>query len=318
MSTTEPPATFDEPDVASQPEPEPEPPGQPAQSGDRHLLAWLGLLALVVSAGVGGNLFGLRDRLSGSERRAPKAPAASRAAGGAASATTIPRPATLVRSQPWWQAVTTLEGQAAGTSPLTIDEGAIQWRVRGVCETGRLLVTVPGRPKPLLEAPCTGTDTPLGYATKAGAMNLKVAADGPWKLHVEQQVDVPLEEEPLPVMSAPGTKVVFTGDFYRMDQTGTGTITVYRLADGSHALRLDDFFVSPNVDLEITFSPLEAPKTTPEFMAERWVKAAPLDITAGSLNFTVPRDVDPAQFKSVVIWCPLINSAYAAATLKPA
>lgn len=187
-----------------------------------------------------------------------------------------------------------------------------------MCQSGRLVVTVPGRPKPVLEAPCTGADTPFGYATKAGAINLKVAAEGPWKLHVEQQVDVPLEEAPLPAMSAPGTKAVFKGDFYRMDQTGKGTITVYRLVDGSHALRLDDFFVSANVDLEITFSPLEAPRTTPEFMGTSWVKAAPLDITAGSLNFNGPADVDPASYKSVVIWCPLINSAYAAATLQPA
>ncbi|MEX2658660.1 MAG: DM13 domain-containing protein, partial [Acidimicrobiales bacterium] len=151
-----------------------------------------------------------------------------------------------------------------------------------------------------------------------GTIEVEVASDGPWELLVEQQVDIPLEEEPLPSMSAPGTSVVATGDFYRMDQTGKGSITVYRLEDGSHALRLDDFYVSPNVDLEITLSPLEAPRTTPEFMAAPWVRAAPLDITAGSLNFMLPREVDPTKYKSVVIWCPLIDSAYAAATLKAA
>ena len=316
MSTTEPPVAVDPAQVP--PEPEAGPPDRRADGTGHHPVAWLGLLALLVSAAVGGNVFGLRDTLTGSEPRKPKAPAASRAAGGPAPAATAPRPETLVRSQPWWQAVTTLEGQGATTSRLAINEDAMQWRVRGVCGSGRLVVTVPGRPKPVLEAPCTGADTPLGYATKTGAISLKVAADGPWTLHVEQQVDVPLEEEPLPSMSAPGTKVVFTGDFYRMDQTGKGTITVYRLPDGSHALRLDDFFVSPNIDLEITFSPLEAPRTTPEFMGAPWVKAAPLDITAGALNFTVPAGVDPGKYKSVVIWCPLINSAYAAATLRPA
>ena len=316
MSTTEPPAAVDP--AQAPPEPEAEPPDGPATGTRHHPMAWLGLLALLVSAAVGGNLFGLRDTFTGSELREPKPPAAGRAATGPSPAATAPRPGTLVRSQPWWQAVKTLEGEQPTTSPLTINEDAMQWRVRGVCQSGRLVVTVPGRPKPVLEAPCTGADTPFGYATKAGAINLKVAAEGPWKLHVEQQVDVPLEEAPLPAMSAPGTKAVFKGDFYRMDQTGKGTITVDRLVDGSHALRLDDFFVSANVDLEITFSPLEAPRTTPEFMGTSWVKAAPLDITAGSLNFNGPADVDPASYKSVVIWCPLINSAYAAATLQPA
>lgn len=35
------------------------------------------------------------------------------------------------------------------------------------------------------------------------------------------------------------------------------------------------------------------------------------------MNFAVPAEVDPAQYRSVVIWCPLIDSAYAAATLVP-
>lgn len=315
MSATEPPVAVDDPHVP----PEQGPPDPPPRTLFQRSLPWLGLLALVVSAVAGGNVFGLRDTLLGSEPRAPKAPVASRvvdgpAAGGAPAP--APAPATLVRSQPWWQTVVTLEGEGAGTERVTVDQGALQWRVRGVCQSGRLVVTVPGRPRPVLEAACAGAETPFGYATKVGDLSLQVAADGPWQLHVEQQVDVPLVEEPLPAMSAPGTTVVAVGDFYRMDQTGKGTITVYRLADGSHALRLDDFFVSANIDLEITFSPLEEPRTTPEFMGAPWVKAAPLDITAGALNFTVPREVDPTLYKSVVIWCPLINSAYAAATLR--
>ncbi|HUR24212.1 MAG TPA: DM13 domain-containing protein [Acidimicrobiales bacterium] len=314
MSTTEPPAPPADP---SAPAPEAGPPDRPRHGATHRALPWLGLLALLLSAAAGGNLFGLGDRLTGSEPRKPRAPAASRAAGGSTPAATVPRPATLVRSQPWWQAVTTLEGQGTTTSRLSIEGSALQWRVRGECGSGRLVVTVPSRPKPLLSTPCAGagTGTPFGYATKTGAMSLKVAAAGPWKLRVEQQVDVPLVEDPLPAMSAPGTKVLATGDFYRMDQTGQGTVTLYRLADGSHALRLDDFFVSPNIDLQLTFSPLEAPHTTPEFVASPWVKAAPLDITAGALNFDVPREIDPSKYRSVVIWCPLIDSAYAAATL---
>lgn len=313
MSTREQAVAVDDPPPATEAEARP---GEGALHGP---LAWLGVSALVFSAAVGGNQFGLRDRLAGSGAREPKEPAASRVADRPTPASSAPRAETLVRSQPWWQAVTILDGGKGTTkSRVVIDEAAMQWRVRGMCESGRLVVTVPGRPKPVLEAPCTGAESPFGYATKAGTIEVKVASDGPWTLQVDQQVDVPLEEEPLPSMSAPGTSVVAMGDFYRMDQTGKGSITVYRLADGSHALRLDDFYVSPNVDLEITFSPLEAPRTTAEFMATPWVKAAPLDITAGSLNFVVPPDVDPMQYKSVVIWCPLIDSAYAAATLKAA
>lgn len=311
MSGTERPAAVQDHPVSAPPGPaDPTP-----SSGGRRIATWIGLAALTLSALVGGNVFGARESLFPAERREAKAPAVSRGVQGPA-APVAPR-ATLVRSQPWWQDVATLDGTGAGpTAGVTIDEGALQWRVRATCSSGRIVVSLPGRPQPLLDVACTGGGTAFGYSTTVGAAALQVAADGPWQLRVEQQVDVPLLEPPLPSMSAPGTKVVRTGSFYRMDQTGQGIVTFYRLADGSHVLRLDDdFFVSANVDLLVTLSPLEAPRTTPEFMAAPWVVAAPLDITAGSLNFTLPPGVDPTAYKSVVIWCPLIDSAYAAATL---
>ncbi|HSH59190.1 MAG TPA: hypothetical protein VK988_06010 [Acidimicrobiales bacterium] len=70
--------------------------------------------------------------------------------------------------------------------------------------------------------------------------------------------------------------------------------------------------MTPNVDLEIRLSPLEAPRSTAEFMSAPSALVAPLDVTAGSMNFAVPADVDPSQYRSVVIRCPLIDSAYAA------
>ena len=314
MTKDESPVTVDEaPDRAVPPQQ-----GEPQSARPRQMLTTIGLVALAASALVGGNVFGMRDRLLGSETREPRAPAASRAAD-ATTATTAAASPTLLRSWPWWQDVTTLEGEGEGrTERFTIGDDALQWRVSGTCGSGRLVVTEPSRAEPLLDTACEGTEKEYGIASKAGAKTLEVRADGPWLLEVDQQVDVPLEEPPLPAMSAPGTEVVASGEFYRMDQTGEGTITVYRLADGAYALRLDDFFVTANVDLQIRFHPLEAPRTTEDYLSAPAPLAAPLDITAGSLNFLVPEDVDPTKYNSVVIWCPLITSAYAAATLQPA
>jgi hypothetical protein len=97
---------------------------------------------------------------------------------------------------------------------------------------------------------------------------------------------------------------------------GTGTANVYRTADGTHLLRLDRFFVTANVDLELRLSPLEAPRSTEQYLSSPSVWVAPLDVTTGSLNFTLPADVDPSRYRSLVVWCPIINSAYAAATLR--
>ncbi|HEX2064837.1 MAG TPA: DM13 domain-containing protein [Acidimicrobiales bacterium] len=279
------------------------------------------MIALVISALVGGNVFGLRERFFGSETPERKTAAVGRTAPGAGAApipaqvpTTVP-PETVVRSQPWWQRVATVEDAGAKSHPVTIADGAVQWRVGWSCQTGQLSVTVPGRPRPVVDARCPGHGT--GYSTRTGHFALDVRAGGPYRLDIEQQLDVPLVEPPLPAMAAPGTAKVATGSLYGMDQTGYGTATFYRLADGSHALRLDEFFVTANVDLELTLSPLEAPKTTKEFMDAPFVFVAPLDITAGSMNFAVPADVDPTRYRSLVVWCPLIDRAYAAATLGP-
>lgn len=293
-------------------------PGQPTRSSQRMLSA-LGLLAVVASALVGGNVLGSRERLWGSESPVARPAAGSRVAdpGTGENPTEAPagRDQSVLRSQPWWQGLTTLEGTGSMTAaPFTVAEDALQWRVKWKCETGRLLVRAPNQARPVIDAACPGSGT--GYGLAKGAVALQVTAGGPWNMVVDQQVDVPLYEPPLPVMSAPETRMVFTGSLYRMDQVGTGTVNVYRLGDGSHVLRLEQFFVTANVDLELRLSPLEEPRTTEQFMNAPSVWVAPLDVTTGSLNFTVPAEVDPARYRSLVVWCPLIDSAYAAATLR--
>lgn len=301
--------------VDTPPAPPPAPPPPPPA---KRALTALGLLALAASAVFGGNLFGVREQVFGPGTPPPRPAAVSRAADEAAltPATTAPAQETVLRSQPWWQEITVLEGDGpTTTAPFSIDEGAIQWRIAWTCRSGALTVRAESESEPLVDEACPGEGN--GYSTETGAVSLRVEADGPWELRVEQQIDVPLVEAPLPAMTAPGTVVQSVGSFYRMDQSTTGTVTIYDLADGGHALRLDDFFVPPNIDLEIRLSPLEAPRTSEEFMAAPSVWVAPLDVTAGSMNFAVPPEVDPAEYRSVVIWCPLIDSAYAGATLVP-
>ncbi|MEJ7765015.1 MAG: DM13 domain-containing protein [Acidimicrobiales bacterium] len=292
-------------------------PGPPPQAGFRRALSWLGLLALLASALFGGNAFGVRERFLGSETPEARPAAVSRGSLDTGSAATTPPPKeTVLRSQPWWQGVTKLEGVGPTTAPLSIEAGAIQWRVKATCQSGSLLVRAAGQARQVLATSCPGTQT--GYGTRTGALSLEVTADGPWQMEVDQQVDLPLYEPALPAMTAAGTVAVASGSFYRVDQVGTGTVTVYRLAAGGYALRLDDFFVTANTDLELQLSPLEAPRTTDEVINARSGSIAALDVTAGSLNFAVPGGIDPSSYRSLVIWCERTRNAYAAASLKPA
>jgi hypothetical protein len=289
------------------------PPSPPAT---RRALAAVGLLALVGSGLVGANVGRTRERLWGSESPTARPAAASRTVGDGTSETTVETGQSVLHSQPWWQSVGKLEGTgSATTQPFTVGPGAIQWRVTATCSSGHLLVRAPNQARPVIDANCSGT--PTGYGVAKGQVSLQVTADGPWQLVVDQQVDVPLNEPPLPAMTAPGTAVVGSGSLYRIDQVGTGAVTLYRLNDARYALRFDNFFITANSDLEVQLSPLDAPHSTDQVVKSGPVTVAPLDVTTGSLNFVLPANVDPTQYKSVVIWCDRLYSAYAAAILKP-
>lgn len=282
----------------------------------RRAAGGVGLLVLVASLVVGADLFGTRESLFGSATPEARTAASSRSGAFAPIETSAPAK-TVLRSQPWWQQVARFDSAAQpGRTAFRISDGAIQWRVRWNCSRGRFVIRTSAQPKALIDAPCDGDGT--ATLTEKVDGDLQIDAVGPWTARIEQQVDVPLIEAPLPAMTAPGARSILRGSFYRIDQVGRGRLTIYRLANGRHALRLSDFYVTPNIDLEIRLSPLRKPRTTRQYLTAPARFVAPLNTTAGSMNFVLPAGVDPARYRSVVIWCPLITSAYAAATLERA
>lgn len=292
------------------------PPVPPAADLRRRFASALGVLAVLASALFGGNVLGVRERFLGSESPTPLPAAVSRAGGvadaGGPPATTAPQ--TVLRSQPWWQSVTTLRGEGSMSTTVRIDPAAIQFRVTATCSSGRLLVRAPEQRRPVLDSACPAAEP--GYGISTGEVTLELVADGPWELRVDQHVEVPLVEPPLPGMNA--TTAIASGSFYRVDQVGLGTVTIHRLQNGTYALRLEDFFVTANTDLELQLSTLEQPRTTEQIRGTRSERIAFLDVTAGALNFVLPPGLDPTKYRSLVIWCEITRNAYAAARLQPA
>jgi hypothetical protein len=284
-----------------------------APSMARRVATAVGFVALAASLVIGTDMFGAREALFGSATPPPRASAFSRVFRNAPPAQTN---RTVLRSQPWWQEVETLRGSGPLTTPpLDIGADAIQWRMRWSCTTGRFKVTSAGLPT-LVDAACPATRTTEAATRPRVALN--VDADGPWTMRVERQIDVPLVEPPLPAMTAPRATRLAVGRFYGIDQVGRGRVTVYRLPNGRHALRLDNFYVTPNIDLEIRLSPLREPRSTRQYQRASSALVRMLDVTTGSMNFMIPRGVDPRRYRSVVLWCQNLISAYAAATLRTA
>ena len=234
--------------------------------------------------------------------------------------TALPTPRSLTageaeRAAPRWEQVRVVTGNAPTEVPVTIAPGAIQWRVKWDCEAGKMVINTtppPPRSGPLVDSPCP--DNGEGFSVLQGEIKLAIQASGPWKATVEQQVDTPLDEPPLPEMAS--ARVLGRGDFYNVDKTGKGSVTLYELPDGRRALRFEPGFeVLNDPDLVVWLSEATAPKTSKEVDDSPHVEIAALKSTRGSQNYIVPDDLPIARIGSVALYCVPVPSIYIAASL---
>lgn len=126
----------------------------------------------------------------------------------------------------------------------------------------------------------------------------------------EPAVDVtdPMPEEDEPV-------AISTGEFEDFDSfhQGSGTATIYELADGSHVLRLEGFEVTNGPDLHVLLVPDDAPADRDAI--EGYVDLGSLKGNIGDQNYEIPSDVDVANFGSVVIYCQPFHVIFSVAGL---
>jgi hypothetical protein len=280
----------------------------------RRLLA-MGVLATVVATGCGGG-----DSDSAGTQTVNTRPAGPTTTGAGVNFDTPPPSIHGTRkSQPYWTPVATLQGTGNSTTQsFTIGDGALQWRVNWHCETAPFTVVAVNAAgqesrRKLADALSCPKDGE-GFAADKGAQTLKVTTAGAWRVTVEQQVDTPLVE-PAPAGLA-SAKVLGTAQVYDVDRDGEGTAKIYELPNGTRVIRLEDFFVSINSDLELRLSEQPNPKTTDEAIKAPWKIVAPLKATVGTMNYEVPKDIDVSKYQSIVIWCEITRNAYAAASIQ--
>jgi hypothetical protein len=217
---------------------------------------------------------------------------------------------------PRWEPLERFSGRGREVGQLDVSPKAIQWRVRWRCRTGRIRLAVrpaPADGKPLEDERCPKRGEAVSVQT--GKQRLEVKASGRWTMTIEQQVDTPLYEPPLRGMS--DDRLLARGGFYPIDKPGKGTASLYRLAGGRLALRLDRFATSANTDLFVWLSEGRRPKTTEQAFKAPHVQLREVKSTMGSQNYLLPRRVSAEQIRSIVMWCVPVQNAYTAASLRP-
>ena len=111
-------------------------------------------------------------------------------------------------------------------------------------------------------------------------------------------------------------KVLAKGEFHKADKAGSGTVTLYQLADGKRVLRLTDFSVDNGPDLHVRLIAADDAKDTASVAKADHVELGKLKGNKGNQNYDLPENEDLSKYKVVSIWCNRFSVNFAAAPLK--
>ncbi|MBI4219604.1 MAG: DM13 domain-containing protein [Chloroflexi bacterium] len=125
------------------------------------------------------------------------------------------------------------------------------------------------------------------------------------------------KSEPMSDAMASAT-VVSSGQFRDADSfhKGSGKATIYRLPDGSHVLRLEEFRVTNGPDLHVILSPSAEISSRADVMTSGYVDLGGLKGNIGSQNYPISAESDAGQFGSVVIYCKPFHVIFSVAALQ--
>lgn len=120
--------------------------------------------------------------------------------------------------------------------------------------------------------------------------------------------------------SPKGPRTVATGQFVSQEHHTAGTAKIFRLADGSHALRLDGLDTSNGPDLHVwlTDAPVKEGKAGwGVFDDGKYESLGKLKGNKGDQNYVLPANLDVNEYSSVSIWCERFSVSFGAAELSP-
>ncbi|MFJ2085324.1 DM13 domain-containing protein [Micromonospora chokoriensis] len=183
--------------------------------------------------------------------------------------------------------------------------------------------------------------SPLARAGLAAAVVVAIVAlywFQPWKLFTDTYVDDALPPAgPTPVTSAPSStpaaatpspvasatapaadQVLAAGEFVTHEHDTTGSAEIRRLANGRHQLVIRDLNTSNGPDLRVWLTDQPVIRGTAGwkvFDDGKWVELARLKGNKGNQVYDLPASADPADFRSVSIWCKRFSVSFGAADL---
>ena len=137
---------------------------------------------------------------------------------------------------------------------------------------------------------------------------------------LNQSVDESMPILPSVEQPTTGPIALKTGSFQDADDfhKGSGNATIYRGADGSLLLRLENFDVTNGPDLHVILTPAADPQSRDDVSATGYVDLGSIKGNKGNQNYEIPSDVDIESLGSVVIYCQPFHVIFSVASLQTA
>ncbi len=115
-----------------------------------------------------------------------------------------------------------------------------------------------------------------------------------------------------------GPELIATGNFSDADAVhkGSGTALLYRLPDGQHLLRFEDFRTTNGPDLVVYLAAHASPASADDVTDSGFISLGKLKGNVGNQNYVIPANVDVSVYESAVIWCELFGVLFSPAPLE--
>ncbi len=110
--------------------------------------------------------------------------------------------------------------------------------------------------------------------------------------------------------------VISSGEFHPVAHPGKGDAIVYRLADGSHVLRLENLDIFNGPALYVYAVAAEDAKDNETVEEAGSLNLGPLKGNRGNQTYELPAAFNPEKYRSISIWCKRFSVNFATAPLR--
>lgn len=106
------------------------------------------------------------------------------------------------------------------------------------------------------------------------------------------------------------------GAFKTLHAPTQGSAKLARNAQGRWTLTITGLRTEPAPDLHVWLVPQSPVKDTPALAQGKHLDLGTIETTTRSRTYLLPANVNPAEYRSVVLWCEQFSVAFAAAPLQ--